>query len=291
MAGISKSTPSRLAKFPPALPKKRHKVKTGDNWWTLAVEYGRVDPWDIIEYNFRTRDPREVNFYLEFYVGCTKPSSDGHNYRFDSSDTPGHIYIPRSSWTRSEDLALRHMVGSALSGGVISRLSMQYAGQTITGGSLAAVANRVIDGDIRVVVDSSLNSDEAEYDSGTDTLHLGFDRARARTKKGLIVHEAVHAALDMRAVSGMSIAESESMAYVVQCYYVREHMRDPDSGDRLTDSNARKDKVYEIAWGMAEKLGEGKQPTSLEWSALDSAVRRHPKYRRIAADPASFDGV
>jgi len=288
---ILKTTPSRLAKFPPPVYVNKHKVSTGDDWWKLATKYGRSDPWDIIEYNFRTRNPREVNFYLEFYVGCTEPSSDGKNYRFDSSDSPGHIYIPPFSWTPSEDLALRHMVASALGGGVISRLNVQYAGQSITGSSLNGVGVKVIDGEIHVVVDPSKHSDEAEYNSGSDSFMLGFRRAPSRTKKALIVHEAVHAALDNMAVSGMSIAQSESLAYVVQCYYVRAHMHAPDSGKRLYSSNPLKDRVYELSWDMAGTLIKGNQPTSIEWLALDHAVRRHPTYKRIASITADFDGI
>lgn len=288
---ILKATPSRLAKFPPPVYLNKHKVNTGDDWRKLAAKYGRSDPWDIIEYNFRTRNPREVNFYLEFYVGCTKPSPDGKNYRFDSSDSPGHIYIPPFSWTPSEDLALRRMVASALSGGVVSRLYVQYAGQSITGTSLNAVGVKVLDGDIHVVVDPSKRSDEAEYNSGSDSFMLGFRRASSRTRKALIVHEAVHAVLDNRAASGMSIAQSESLAYVVQCYCVRAHMPDPDSDKRLYSNNPLKDRVYELAWDMAGRLIKGNQPTPLEWLAIDHAVRRHPTYKKAASDIADFDGI
>lgn len=285
-AKILMSTPLRPAKFPPPLPGKKYKVKTGDSWHTVAAHNGRTDPWDIIEFNFRTRNPREVNWYLEYYVGCTK-SSDGKNYSFDSSDSPGIVYIPPASWTPSADLALRHLVVGALADPVLNRLSVTHAGQTITGRSLAAVANRVIDREIGVVVDSKVGG--AEYDHGTDTFHLGFSSAATRTRKALIVHEAVHAALDMHTASSVTIAQSESLAYVVQCFYVREYTADPEM--RLTDSNPLKDKVFELAWDMAATLGKGKQPDPLHWSALDSAVRRHPTYKKSAAKKAGFDGI
>lgn len=290
MARVLKSTPLRPAKFPPPLAKKKHKVATGDNWWSLARKYGRSNPWDLIEFNFQTRNPREVNWYLEFYVGCQSSADDGKNYRFDSADSPGTIYIPPASWTPSKELALRHMVTSALSGGVVARVNVRHVGRVITGGTLAAVANRVIDGEIGVVVDPSLKSYEAEYDHGTDTFHFGFSSAPSRTKKGLIVHEAVHAALDLKGASSILVAESESLAYVVQCYYVREHTRNPEES-RLSSENELKDKVYEIAWGMAGKLAHREQPSSIEWLALDNAVRHHPKYKKTAWNEAGFNGI
>jgi hypothetical protein len=154
---------------------------------------------------------------------------------------------------------------------------------------MAVVANKVIDGEIAVVYDSSVGAGEAEYDSGTDAFHLGFRSAHTPTRKALVVHEAVHAALDLK-VAGVTIAESESLAYVVQSFYVREHTVDPEA-ERLTSENTLKDRVYELAWDMAGTLSKGRQPTSVEWLALDHAVRRHPTYKRTAGNNAGFDGV
>lgn len=286
---ILMSTPPRPAKFPPPLPGKSQKVKTGDNWFTLAAQHHRTDPWDLIEFNFRTRDPREVNWYLQYYVGCSK-STDGKNYSFDSSDSPGVVYIPPSSWNPSADLALRRLVVEALSGPVVNRINVSHAGHTITGRTLTVIANRVIDREIGVVVDSKAGSGEAAYDSSTDTFHLGFSSASSRTRKALIIHEAVHAALDMHTASAVSVAQSESLAYVVQSFYVREYTLNPDE-ERLTSSNPLKDKVYEIAWDMAAMLSKGKQPEPLHWNALDSAIRRHPTYKKNAGKNAGFDGI
>ncbi len=80
--------------FPPEGTVLRHRVRTGDNWWSVGKKYGFNDPWDIIGFNYNTRDPEEVNWYLQELVGCTR-SSDGKNYSFDSSDRFGIIYIPQ----------------------------------------------------------------------------------------------------------------------------------------------------------------------------------------------------
>ncbi len=83
--------------FPPQGTVASHKVKTGDNWWKLASKYGFTASWSIIEFNYQTRTPEIVNWYLERFVGCTK-SNDGINYSFDSSDSHGIIYIPSKNW-------------------------------------------------------------------------------------------------------------------------------------------------------------------------------------------------
>jgi len=47
------------------------RVSDGENWGSIAQKYGFPDPWAIIYYNFQTRDPREVNWYLRSTSGAT----------------------------------------------------------------------------------------------------------------------------------------------------------------------------------------------------------------------------
>lgn len=70
-----------------------YKVRNGDSWVTIASANG-LDVWDLIYYNFKTRDPAEVNWYLKQYVGCTKPTADRNNWMFSSDASPGIIYLP-----------------------------------------------------------------------------------------------------------------------------------------------------------------------------------------------------
>jgi hypothetical protein len=48
----------------------------------------------LIDFNFRTTNPAEVNWYLHYHVGCNQPSHDGYNWKFSSKDKPGIIYLP-----------------------------------------------------------------------------------------------------------------------------------------------------------------------------------------------------
>ena len=97
----TKPTSPLAMSFPPS-GGKRYKVKTGDNWISVAA-HASIRTWELIEFNFpAVRDTkdiqkkcREVNWSLRTHVGCAK-SADGDNYRFDSADKPGYIYIPDS---------------------------------------------------------------------------------------------------------------------------------------------------------------------------------------------------
>src|SRR5215468_8862343 len=84
-----------------------HTVATGESWWTLA-ELPRVraackSASDLCYFNFKTRNPREINWYLHHKVGCRHITRDGRNYMFSSLDrwnkdaaAPGIVYLPRA---------------------------------------------------------------------------------------------------------------------------------------------------------------------------------------------------
>jgi len=75
-----------------------YRVGDGDTWSSLAAK-ARLDIWKLIEFNFRTRDPAEVNWYLRRNVGCNKPTADGKNWSFSRSASPGIVYLPRPATT------------------------------------------------------------------------------------------------------------------------------------------------------------------------------------------------
>jgi hypothetical protein len=97
------SKPSQSEVFPPTFG-TQYKVRTGDSWKSIAKANG-LGTWTLIKFNFpvvRNASDfqtmcRQVNWLLRNHVGCTM-TADGMNYRFDSADTPGVIYIPRRGY-------------------------------------------------------------------------------------------------------------------------------------------------------------------------------------------------
>jgi hypothetical protein len=84
--------PSVVPPYPP-LGGTPYRVTSLDSWITVAQKAG-IAPRDLIQYNFGTTNPREVNWCLRNIVGCHHPSPDGWNYMFTSMDNPGVIYLP-----------------------------------------------------------------------------------------------------------------------------------------------------------------------------------------------------
>lgn len=92
-----KPLPSDLTYVPDA--GAPYRVGGGDSFYTLAsrpeVKAAGMSPVDLAFFNFRTRNPTEINWYLYHKVGCRKATGDGKNYVFSSSDSPGVIYLPK----------------------------------------------------------------------------------------------------------------------------------------------------------------------------------------------------
>jgi hypothetical protein len=64
-----------------------------ESWETVARDF-QVDVDWLIYFNFMTKKPDVVNWYLRHYVGCKKVSPSGNNWMFSKDARPGIIYIP-----------------------------------------------------------------------------------------------------------------------------------------------------------------------------------------------------
>jgi phospholipase D1/2 len=74
---------------------KPHKVQTGESLGSLAQQY-KTSWQKLAQLNWNTAVPEEINWYLKNRVGCQTTTPDGSNWIFQSSDSPGIIYVPAS---------------------------------------------------------------------------------------------------------------------------------------------------------------------------------------------------
>lgn len=92
-----KPLPSPLNYVPPN--GKEHPVTSLDSWYTLAeradVKAVGFSANDLCYFNFKTRNPPEINWYLYNKVGCRVTTRDGKNYMFTTGITPGVVYLPK----------------------------------------------------------------------------------------------------------------------------------------------------------------------------------------------------
>lgn len=71
-----------------------YRLQTGDCWTSLTKKYHVPDPKILMEFNFGTSNPLEVNWYLQWKVGCKKSVDDGTTWMFTSDADPGIIWFP-----------------------------------------------------------------------------------------------------------------------------------------------------------------------------------------------------
>lgn len=130
------------------------------------------------------------------------------------------------------------------------------------------------------------------YEPGPNTLWFKFPSTGGDlVKQSVIVHEATHAILDMNSADVM-IGDAEAIAYVAQCqYYI---INNTDSEKRLMDEKGEgtlKDKVFELAMGIAGTLLSWGTPTPSDYHELRQAIANDPEYYWDFFTPAAYDGI
>jgi hypothetical protein len=221
--------PAKLrSPWPPTDAQKAQTVTSWDDWWALATIFKRDDPWDIIYYNFETYDPDEVNWYLREWLGCRATSNDGLNYRFGRAPgdhTPMVIFIPKPDFMPPgpHQKEAQQAVLTVLRDPVAAHLGFKIGRMELKNGDLTAVALAIQSGKIRVVHRPTLGH-MAQYLSSNPNnwMAVGFDRLPPIGGRALIVHEAVHAAFDIRRVP-QTMEQAEAMAYIAQALYMRRY--------------------------------------------------------------------
>jgi hypothetical protein len=210
-----------------------------DNWWTLAQETKRCDPWDIIYFNFQTYNPEEVNWYLFERLGCRLKTPDGRNYRFAKTDPPTgfagtmslvarsvtdpiQISIPPAGWfpPGRDPEGAKAAILRVLREPFVESMHFALGSEELKAGDMAAVAAKIASGKIKIIHRPCLGH-IAQY-WNDDRMFVPFTGVLPFGSRALVVHEATHAALDIRS-SPANKAQSESIGYVAQALYLREH--------------------------------------------------------------------
>jgi hypothetical protein len=178
---------------------------------------------------------------------------------------------------------------SILADSSISRIQFNVGSVTISPGLFTRVAQGVRDGHIRVRHVPGLVS-SGIYNSTENRFYLRRESFPDIPARALVVHEACHAGLDVARAAQMRVISSEAAAFISQCVYARSKSSDPEN-DRLYDDDARKDKVFEVAWGIAGRILSGSSPTESDIQRLRQAVLQHPDYVSEGQGVTGYDGV
>lgn len=185
------------------------------------------------------------------------------------------------------DSEARDTVVRVLSTAETKNISVATDAVTVSSAAIGGVRYAVSRNLLNVRYSSALDG-WAEYDAEENVLALGFCYAESVTREALIVHECIHAAVDLSKVQGLMEADNEGAAYIGQCMYAQQKMTTP--GARLYSENAARDLVFERAWDIADKLLQGTSVTPYEYQRLRTAIHGHPWYPN-SRDVHNYDGI
>jgi len=273
-------------------------VTDGDTWTSLAMLDGRTNPWDLIKANFRTTDAKEVNWYMQEYMGCSLETADKNNYRFTKADNPGIIYTQNIIYRKGAPPAvtLYKFVQSALGHPKIGLVNFQmFGGHLISPSLFHHVRGCVNRGWIRIIYEPGLPSD-GKYIPTENVLRLK-SASQDDVNASLIVHECVHAGLDFHTLRTRNFnkARSEALAYLAQCiYYHRRTLSYLGGGDEASIFDA----ANEIVIDMEDREIKGYRlpsdlytvPKKLQ-DALFNAVTTSSRYSGAADETTYYDGI
>jgi hypothetical protein len=276
-----------------------------DNWWTLTRKIGRINPWELIQYNFQTTNPDEVNWCMRNILKCTLTTKDCLNYRFGGKEdgTPIKIYVPGLDWTSpkplppggvipdrpaedSTDKLANTFVRFVLRDPRIGFINFGLTGYWIYSGLFDAVRERIEAGGIAVY--SKPSTGTAEYDSYINALFVPLENSI--TARALIIHECVHAGLDILKAKKIRVVDDESLAYIAQSIYAIKNKTSNPEIRILGSEDYNMNEVFKHAWDLALRLLAGERPANSDFDPLRQAILSTPKYGH-AYNHANYDGV
>jgi len=193
--------------------------------------------------------------------------------------------VGQSATALASDMQCRDSVVATLKDAAIGQINLTIDGFTITPASYAQVRDKITGGGIKVRFDPSLvngatGNPSALYHAPSNTLSCGFTVAQAAPRRGLIVHEATHAACDIANYAGMSLVTSEAIAYIAQAIFMRE---------KAPNTPYQADPIMLAAQVLADCLKAGRQLKPIDLQNLRQAIQSSPEY---SGKPApGYDGV
>jgi hypothetical protein len=178
-----------------------------------------------------------------------------------------------------------------LRGGWSKLVYFTFAGVTIQPGDFETVATALEQNKIMVEIDYNYWS-LGEYRSANKTIHgqaisgklvlgSGTSLLSYTTQQALLVHEAVHAAMDLKSKSSMTVLVSECLAYIVQQMFHKMTTAEFIKGGRKFDVSAI----------LADKYMHGGTPKDETLAALAEALASDPDYGvKALSAKAQFNG-
>ena len=178
-------------------------------------------------------------------------------------------------------------VSAILYENAVYAVDFHLGGLHVNGPLLKAVGDAVKRGDIGLYEDSSLPAD-AMYEPEEDTLYFksGDQKGYASIPdKSVIVHEAVHALIDMNKATSTTILTAEVAAYLAQIIYQLASGYDAVRSWARTHSGTDLGKIYTHALALIDKYKMAQRGTVAtlqpgDYASFRGLIHRQKLYRK-----------
>jgi hypothetical protein len=270
-------------------------------------------PWDLIRYNY-PRLPadlqeaaREVNWYLQEYVGCTQTTPDNRNYVFAGAN-PGEVWLPNSTPAAAPpptspatppapltpDQIARNAVLATLRDPAVTLMNFGVGRLYIPANQYEWVAKAIEENYITVREDASLTG-SAYYNWKDNRITVPpYGGNPSIGQRALIIHECTHAIVDLRMIT-THVEETEGIAYVAQALYSNlkghnhRHVVSADPHDILSWISWQI--IFDESRRLAAVVRQKYRVTEDEASSLHLAIRNANFYRHRVGNGEANDGV
>lgn len=311
MAIISRR-PGRWASlaFPPTAVRPRTIFRYANGGlWTLAKRvgfrdiarfYSIPDVWDLISYNFGVRTPEEVNWCLNHFLGCTK-TLDGSNYCLDRNDPNPIVAIPPVGFKAftPDDEKVRQMILTTLNESEIDMIRFQLVSLKVTRDMFTKVADAVRSKyvlSVEMKAGTGPAGVRALYSPSLDLFWVRNASVFDLDKRALIVHEALHAGMDITKQAG-PVLMHEAAAHVAEAMRVMLALPDPRTVNIAAIPLARSRAAMRLALrifnhNMSTASSSIVIPVwDLDYASLLGTLLAVPEYALRAGDDIGSNGI
>jgi hypothetical protein len=186
------------------------------------------------------------------------------------------------------DRAATATVLTTLRDAAVRRIQFRYSIINVNYLWYRAVAQAIQSGRITVWFEPRLSS-TGEYDIRGNRLLLKYTQANSISRKMVIVHEATHAACDIRR-QHLGVLASESLAYLAGAMYNRWTVNNIEAR-RVRNRNASTDRILSAAWQLSGMLLAGHRVSLQNCIPLFSSLARHPGYAQDWEKVVLYNGI
>jgi hypothetical protein len=178
-------------------------------------------------------------------------------------------------------MALADTVAAIFEGPRVARIHFRLGGLEISPQRLRGVGKAIKKGDIKVEVEKGGKLLSASYHPHSDTLLVPDDKLASVSAQAGVLHEGVHALVDMYKFKDVTVLNDEAAAYLAEAIYWR-------AAHSWVSGGAAEMAIYNAADQIARAHDlynkRGIRLSLDDVADLRAAIHRHPAYSSIGVN-------